>query len=74
MKATDAAPKGRRVDESGYATAEQVGAYLGISRFWVYGLARNKLLTHVKLGRRIVFPWRAVYEFAAARTTRGRIA
>lgn len=64
----------RHFDSEGFARPRDVAAYLGVGKMWVYELIRTGALTHIRHGKRISIPWKAVYEYAALRIKPGRIA
>lgn len=52
-------------------TVEETAGILGISRGLAYELVRRGDLPHLRLGRRIVVPVRALESFIASRSTTG---
>lgn len=54
-------------------TAKQVAALLNVTARFCYELAANGTLPSVRLGKRVLFPRAAVYEFAQAPQSPGDI-
>lgn len=52
-------------------TAQQLAERLGVTRRHLYRMADRGAIPHHRVGRRVVFPERAVQEYLAAQTEGG---
>lgn len=64
----------RAFDEYGFAKPREAAEFLAVSKVWIYDLCRAGILAHIRHGKRYSISWQSVYEYAAARTVRGKSA
>jgi excisionase family DNA binding protein len=64
----------RELAESGFLKATEAARFLGISDVRVYQMRKAGLLSSAVIGGKIVFPRKALEEYAASRLTLGSVA